>query len=395
MPEANPTARAGKPLQSLLLAIGLGLFWFVAGIQILPIARINDFLNLYTGASFALHWDWHHIYTGAGQLALERQLAPERHELWPFVRPPAYAILMSPLALIPFGAAFAVWICAQWAVFLGCWAWAWKKFGPEALIWAALYFACPLGIAHGQDCALYLAILCGAFALGEKNRQFLAGLLLGLGLVKFHLFLVWPLLLLIQRRWRFLAGFTLCGTVQAVVSIAVLGWSGMKAYADFILHLNSYYAPERNINLNTIFLDLRIPSAPWVLLASAAIVALILWCSWKPQPLWVTFALAIGGSLLIGPHAYGYDGAMLLLPFWCVIFRSQFRIAKLTAATICTPITVAASFSGPPFACWMALLLLIFVVAVCLESRSIRIHSGRVHSAPDPDRAPLISQPAI
>jgi hypothetical protein len=72
--------------------------------------------------------------------------------------------------------------------------------------------------------------------------------------------------------------------------------------------------------------------------------------------------------LLISPHVYGYDATMLLLPAWCVIFLSGFRIAKLAAATICTPITTFAQISGPPLAGVTALILLVFVVGVCLAS---------------------------
>jgi hypothetical protein len=332
-------------------------------------ARGTDFLNLYTGASFALHWDWQHVYTAAGQLAREQQFMPERREIWPFVRPPVYAMVMEPLALLPFPIAFVAWICAQTALFLGCLAWAWRRFGPEAALWGALFFGGPLGIANGQDCALFLTLLCLSFVLGEKHRMFLCGLVLGLGLMKFHLFLMWPLVLLVQKRWRLLAGFTVSGLTQALLTLAVLGWGGMRSYADFILHLNAYYAPEKNIDINAILLNAGLSSRLLLILLSALIVALILWCARKPSPLWMTFALATAGSLLVAPHAYGYDGTMLLLPVWSVIFLSRFRIAKLAAATICTPITAIAAGIGPPFACFFALTLVVFVVAICVESQ--------------------------
>jgi hypothetical protein len=353
----------------LLLASGFTLFWIAFGAHLLPEARRTDFLNLYMGASFALDGDWQHIYTQAGQFARERQFVPERAHLWPFVRPPFYAMVMAPLALMPFRTAFWFWIAAQSAILVGCWAWAWKRFGPEAVVWGALLFVGPLGIAHGQDCALFLALVCGAFALGEKKRMFLCGLILGLGLTKFHLFLLWPLVMLIQKRWRMLAGFAVCGLGQALLSLAIVGWSGLRGYAAFILDMNRHYSPEAFLDIDAILLDAGLSSGPWRIILTALVIVLVCWHSRRIGPLWMTFTVAIAGSLLIGPHVYYYDGTMLLLPLWCVIVLSHFPIARIVAATICTPLTHVASVYGPPLACFMALALLVLLVAVCLGSR--------------------------
>jgi hypothetical protein len=352
------------------------------GSRLLPEARSTDFLNLYTGASLALDGDWQHIYTEAGQLARERKFVPERGHLWPFLRPPVYALAIAPLALMPFRPAFWFWISAQSALLIGCWAWAWRRFGPEAAVWGALLFVGPLGIAHGQDCALFLALLCGAFVLGEKRRVFLCGLVLGLGLTKFHLFLLWPLVLLVQKRWRILAGFAVCGLGQALLSLAILGWSGLWRYAEFILNMNRYYSPEGYLDIHAILLDTGMRSQTLLIVLIALVVGLVLWRSRQTTPLWMTFTLATAGSLLVGPHVYYYDGTMLLLPLWCVILLSNFRIARLAAATICTPITLFTSTYGPPLACFMALALLVLVVAVCLESDAmLRPDSMRMEAA--------------
>jgi Glycosyltransferase family 87 len=357
-----------KPLEAFLLTLGFSSVWVAYGYLVLPHARVTDFLNFYTGASFGLNWDWYHIYTQTAQLARERQLVPERHDLWPFERTPVFSILVAPMALIPFRAALLVWICTQSSVLVGCWVWAWRRFGPEAAVWGVLFFAGPVGIANAQDCPFFLALLCGAFALGECKRLFLCGLVLGFGLMKFHLFLLWPLVLLAQRRWRILAGFIVCGFGQGLFAVGVLGWRGLRGYASFVLHLDSYSSPERNIDINAILLGAHIRSRPLLIILTALIVGLVLWCSRQTTPLWMTFTLATAGSVLIAPQAFGYDGTMLLLPMWCVIFVSKFRIAKFAAATISNPIGLIALVCGPPLASFVALSLTAFVVAVCLES---------------------------
>src|SRR5579871_6143118 len=160
--------RATKPRQALVLTLAFVSLWIALGYRLVPEARSTDFLNLYTGASFALDGDWRHLYSEVAQLAREREFVPKRPAPMPFVRPPAYAIVIAPLALVPFRSAFWLWISIQSAVLLGCWAWAWKRFGPEAAVWGALLSVGPLGIATGQDCAMFLALLCAAFVLGEQ-----------------------------------------------------------------------------------------------------------------------------------------------------------------------------------------------------------------------------------
>jgi hypothetical protein len=340
--------------------------WIACGVHLFPEARSRDFLSFYTGASLALDGNWHGMYTEAGQLAREQTFVPERRNLVPFIRPPAYAILMAPLALLPFPLAFWVWMGVQTSVLLGCWAWAWRRFGLEAAAWAAVLIFGPLGVANGQDCALYLAVLIGAFALGDRDKFFLSGLVLGLGMVKFHLFLLWPFVLLVQKRWRMFSGLMVCCLAQALLSVSLIGWSGLRPYLDFIRHF--YTSPEKGIDIGAILLNLGLSYQPVLVALTILVAGLVLWAARRTGPLWMMFALAIAGSLSIGPHVHYYDGTMILLPAWCVIFLSGLPVSRLAAATICTPLTTIAIILGPPLACFTALLLLAFVIALCLES---------------------------
>jgi hypothetical protein len=370
--------RSFKPITAsvaLLIATVLCAFWFINGIPIVPRTHNIDFLNLYTGAWFAHHWDWAHIYHASAQIAQEQIFVPGHVGLWPFVRPPFYAILMSPLALIPFGPAFSWWLGFQIGVYMACLVWAWRRFGPWTAVLGTLFFATPMGIAVGQDSALYLGIACAAFVLGERRRYFLCGLLIGLGLMKFHLYLLWPFVLLFERRWRMLLGFTVSGVVQGLVSIAVLGWTGLtglageSGYLGFILHLNTYYAPRMNIDINSILLNTALFSRPLLIALTVLLIGLILWSSKPTNSLGVTFALAISGSLLVAPHTYSYDGAMLLVPIWAIVAQPGFRWAKIGAFAVCSPLAVFAGFLGPPVEFFLAILLLFFAIAVSVENR--------------------------
>jgi hypothetical protein len=210
--------------------------------------------------------------------------------------------------------------------------------------------------------------MVAAFALGEKNKPLASGIVLGLGMVKFHLFLLWPLVLLVQRRWRMLFGLAGCAVVQLLLAVSVIGWGGLRKYVEFILGLDKYYSPERYVNVGTILVNLGIDNQPLLITLTLAVAGLVLWSARRSDRIWMTFALATAGSLLIGPHVYAYDGAMLLAPSWCAIFMSETPILRLAAATLCTPLPVLANIAGPPFACFTACVLLVFAIGLCIEN---------------------------
>jgi hypothetical protein len=109
------------------------------------------------------------------QLERERRFVPGLDALVPFVRPPFYALILAPLALLPFGAAFWVWIGLQSVLLIGCWAWAFRRWGPDALVFGALYLPTALGIAPGQDCVVMLVIAIAAVAAEVLVSLWLAG----------------------------------------------------------------------------------------------------------------------------------------------------------------------------------------------------------------------------
>src|ERR1035437_4282479 len=141
------------PVFVWVVVLAFSLVWISMGSLITPGAKKHDFLNLYTGASLALDGKFASIHD-AGFQVREKQFVPSTDALVPFVRPLFYALLLAPLALIPFSAAFWVWIALETALLLACWAWGFRRFGANALVFAAFSLPGPLGIASGQDCVL-------------------------------------------------------------------------------------------------------------------------------------------------------------------------------------------------------------------------------------------------
>lgn len=115
-------------------------------------------------------------------------------------------MLLSPLALFSLDTALWLWIGLHAAVLVGCWIWAARRFGPNALIFGALYLPTPLGIAHGQDGVFMLAVVIAAYVLASKGRDQAAGAVAALALMKFHITFLIPVGMIIQKRWWMLGG---------------------------------------------------------------------------------------------------------------------------------------------------------------------------------------------
>ncbi|HTC34011.1 MAG TPA: glycosyltransferase family 87 protein [Bryobacteraceae bacterium] len=370
------------PLATWAAVAGCCVLWISLGSRIAPGARNHDFLNLYTGASLALEGNFAHMHSPEVQLDRERRFVPGLDALVPFVRPPFYALILAPLALLPFGVAFWVWIGLQSVLLLGCWAWAFRRWGPDALIFGAFYLPTALGIASGQDCVEMLVIAIAIYTFAAKNKHWASGAALGLGLIKFHLFLLWPLALVIQKRWRMLFGAIAAVAAELLVSLWLAGPSGLVSYFQLlqrkdIQHLSP--SPDLMINVHSLALNVGAGSL-WIrALLVLIVIALVSAACWR-APLWRWIAAASAGSLLVAPHVYGYDAGLLLLSLWLTIFVCVQTSTRLAATLLITPIPFLMTLASRPWAATTPLVLLLFLVA--LNRKTGALSSG---SEPLPD----------
>src|ERR1051326_5983045 len=343
-------ARNARNLSNYLAVLVCCAMWVVFGSTVLESARKHDFLNLYTGGALAREGNFRSLHSPDLQLKQERVFVPELKPLVPFVRPHLYALLLAPLSFIPFRLAFWVWLGLQSAVLVACWIWADRKWGSDALVFGAVFLPTALGIAHGQDCVLLLAVLILSFRFAERGWDLAAGLALGLGLIKFHLFLLWPLVLLLQKRWRMLAGWCGAGGAIAGAGLVLGGVEGSLNYIRLLGNPNlDRLNPSAELTISVHGLALNLAGGNLIVRAGlmVAVVVLVVYGA-RNAPLWRTYAMAASGSLLVPPHVYGYDAGLLLLPLWLAIFQSEQRLTRITATVLITPIPFVMSSAGAP-----------------------------------------------
>lgn len=354
--------------------VGLGValiavvFYTMIGAGVAPHAREHDFLSFYTGAKLVLEGKGASLYDFELQTATEKALAPDAPEVPPFIRPPFYALLLAPLALLPLKAAFVTWVGLQIVGLLGFWVWAYRRFGPDSLVYCAFFMPTARGIMHGQDCVTMLLLMLGATLAFERRKDGLTGALVGLTLIKFHLLLLLPVVMLTRKRWKMLAGYSAVAAIEVAVSLAMVGLGGVRQYFDLITRrdldaLNP--SPDMMVNIHSIAANLGI-DAVWfkpMLFAAVLIVVLTANRNW--------FWAAALGSLLLPPHTYVYDLAILLIPGLILVFTEAERQVRVAAAVAMAPIPYLFTFFERPLAVIpsLAVVALLTVMTVRVQPR--------------------------
>lgn len=372
------------PVVTLAIVILASAFWVAIGSLIVPHALHTDFLSFYTGGLLARQGAFHSLYDPQVQAATEKGIFPGSGVLMPFIRPPFYALLLAPLTWMPLVPAFWVWLTAQLAALLGCWWWFAKRFGYDALVFAAFYYPTSVGLSNGQDPVWMLVIFLGAYALAERKRDLAGGAVLGLAVIKFHLLFLVPVALAVNRRWRMLAGFCGAGALCAAASL-LLGGPGIAVQYYELLRRHDIKTldptPVRMINVRSLALNAGF-DAPWITVLLAGAVVVLLVVASRRAPLWRWFSAASIATLLVAPHIYNYDAGILLLPILLAIFCSGSRFTRIAAATAAIPIPHMAAFFGPPYSIAPVLILVLFLIALAHEGW--RSHAPASNALPSP-----------
>lgn len=278
---------------------------------------------------------------------------------------------------------------AQTGVLIACWVWAVRSFGADALIFGALYLPTALGIAHGQDGVFMLAIMIAAYRLASQGRDAPAGAVAALALMKFHLTFLIPVGMIVQKRWRMLGAY--CAAAGALVLVSALtgGWAGMVQYVELlrakdIRRLSP--SPELMINIHSVPANFGIDQP----VLSAALVALVVvlmgLATWR-APLWRFWSASLIGSILVGPHIFGYDGAILLLAVWLILFSSGTCRARWVATFFATPIVFFCAILASPWPMIPSLTLLTLLATLAWDNQGeLRQHRSREVAAARPDQ---------
>jgi len=284
----------------------------------------TDFLSFYAGARLAGSGA---LYSVRAVQAIEAPLERHPEEVRAYIRPPFYAALSWPLGKLPYRTALVIWQLVNVAA-LGRFIWLWS---PRAFSFPLCCFCFPvwMSLVLGQDMPFFLLLTATAVYLLARHRDFAAGVVIAFCGVKFHLFLLLPVVIVARRMWRFGFGLAAGGAALLAASFAVGGWEWPRQYYELV-RLNERYQASQSYmpNLNGLF-HAAPHAAVWIGLCSAAVVGATWWAARRASPA-AAVAIMLCGGVVISPHAFLYDLG-LLLPFLLDEDRTPGRALMLSA----------------------------------------------------------------
>jgi hypothetical protein len=256
-----------------------------------------------------------------------------------YSRPPFVAAFMAPLGKLPYRVSVLIFQALSFLALIG-----FILLWPNSNRWLtalACAWSLPMALVFAvvREDTLLLLLLALTFRL-YKQRPLIAGILMSLLGIKFHLFLLLPLLIIGQRRWRMAAGFvTGCASLIGI-SFAVAGFDWPVRMAQIIKTSTipkQYLLPNIRGILQSVT-DNLIPEVIIGIIVAAVVLRLVSRSGFE-----YGMCAAIVGSLLVSHHAGIYD-CVLLIPVllilggngetksatWCFVLLSPAPYALLS-----------------------------------------------------------------
>ena len=279
----------------------------------------RDFACFWSVSALALHGEAAAAYDMARLHAVEVVLVGAEIKTPAWVYPPPALLLATPIALLPYGMALALWLLGPLiglALML-------RRLAPHPLTpWLLpLFTGVSLCLGIGQN-AVLLALLLGAGLLLLDRRALLAGCCLGLLACKPQLALLVGPALLVAGHYRALAAMAATVLMLVVASTLAFGMGIWPAFFQASSWMSAALASGelKYTLMATIFAAARMAGLSVTVagVLQGVVTLIMLACvvqAWRrPLPSWLRGAILAAAMPLATPYACGYDLALLALP---------------------------------------------------------------------------------
>ncbi len=338
----------------------------------------NDFAAFYAGAKLL---DTGNLYDSVALRRQEELAISTSSEQHGYIRLPFHAAFVWPLSRLPYMTAYTLW---EIALILSTLAFVifWRPPGGGMnVLLASMSFPILAGIANGQDTLFLLLFLTGVVMQYRQGHKFLAGAILSLCAIKFHLFLLVPLLIGARREWRFARGFLAGGGILAIVSFAA---AGLNWPLELITSaLNPQFSPSTAKMANLHGVMGNVPAGGALEVAIAIAVAVAVWVICRRASFEYGLAAILIGGFTLSIHAYLPDLVVTLPAVLILIVRSQSKSVKIVVFALALPPIHLLFFVGFP--------ITITILAVSLATIALMTREA----LRDPVEAdPIVATPA-
>jgi hypothetical protein len=331
--EGAPAKRFWPQVLVLRLLPLLVAYQLLLAIIFVPLALrgLDDFRQLYTGGYMVRTGHADELYDYDTQQRFEERLIPDgRHFMLPINHLAFEELLFVPLSLLTYRAAYWAFMAFNGTLLVLCVKLLGRrlkiqadqrKWIPALLLLA--FFPIPRALEKGQDSIIMLTLLAAALWSLDHEKEFVAGLLVGIGIFKFQIVIPIALLFLVWRQWRFFAGFSASTVGAGLVSLWLVGLDGAKEYAHMLLSMSVRLTsdsdmvrygthPRDMINLRGLLsaiFDGKLPDG-YVQLLIAACSVVVLLAAARQRP---SLPLAIAAASLVSYHFIVHDASILII----------------------------------------------------------------------------------
>ena len=300
--------------------------------------RGSDYFSFYAAARLLTSRGGAHLYEAASQRLFQDQVTAGWHGhfiLLPFLHPPYYAVLIAPVALLSLVQAYAATSAVSLLLLAAALLASTRAAGlgiPETWIAGALTLSFLPVFAvfiQGQSDMVVLLPLCLAHLAWVRGRPGWAGVFAGLAIVKPQLLLLLPVLFIVQRHWRALAGYFAAAGALLAASLPFFGVAGWVSYIGVIAPWAVSGSQDFPITGQTVYsmrglLEAAPGGAPLAagVLAIVAVGAVAL-LSMRSRSPGLDLAFAVAVSLLLSPYQNLHDLSLLVMPAIAVAGMAQ------------------------------------------------------------------------
>ncbi|NTW56047.1 MAG: DUF2029 domain-containing protein [Chlorobiaceae bacterium] len=300
--------------------IGLGS-WLMSKnmVDLNGIALGGDFIAFWAASYLALTGHAQDVFNTSVLFKAQQIAVPASQQGYLWLYPPTFFLMILPLALLPYKAAYWAFMLST----LGACLLVLQRIvhGKTAMWCIAAFSGLWVNLLCGQN-AFLTATLAGAALLSLERRPVLSGLFIGLLAIKPHLAVLFPVALIAIGAWRALITaavtaftFTTIGTITLGTTVLWRFLSNL-GYARFLLENGLIHWS----NIPTLFAFGRLIGipVPWAYVLHFVIAlgaVTVLWYVWRHCQDWkLRSAALMTATFLVSPYVVTYDLVWIAFP---------------------------------------------------------------------------------
>jgi hypothetical protein len=314
-----------------------------------------DFYVYYLAAQIGRAHGWAAIYDPAIFLPPVTQAIGKP---LPYLNPPELAWLVMPLSYLPYTLAGWIWSLLLAAAFGLIWA----LVAPDRKlirvihgVAAAALLPVFVGVLFGQVSLLVVAAVALSWWLLSRGRPWLAGLALGVLILKPQIAFLVPVTLLVSGYGRVVLAWLAVSVPAAVITLFAVGTGVFHHILQSLHAVNGVPGPIQS----SLVRQLPAPLAVIGVLLVLAVSTLILWRARGSGP---SLPIAVGliSCVLVSPYLNFYDLSALVLAGWLILRLDPLGWRKAVTLAMYVPIYGAPIWPVVTLAClcgWLVSLL--------------------------------------